>query len=196
MRRREEDAASRRVVDQRPELFSIADLPKELFDWDALLRSERKFSHHGPLSTEVDPELFYQRRQLLALFDGGNGPGAAMQYPHPASQAFLDRCREIFCLIDVRERGVVDERFLEEIHDTFGAPVPSGVQGRGGVEEDPHRPRWCRAMVVQILSHSGRLDALRTSSDGALIPVESLPRGSLNLKFDEFCRFLAALAQQ
>nr|CUG82831.1 Hypothetical protein, putative [Bodo saltans] len=193
---RDHAAESLRVIDARPELFSIADLPKSLFDWDALLREERRFVHCGPLSTQVDPDLFYQRRQLLALYDSGAGAGGSMLYPHPASQSFLHRALDIFRLIDVRERGVVEERFLIEIHEMFGGPVPRGVEGRGGVEEDVHRPQYARSLLVNILQHSGRLDSLRVSSDGTLVPIESIPRGSLNANADEFCTFLSILAQQ
>jgi hypothetical protein len=189
-------ADSLRVIDSRPELFSVADLPRSLFDWDALLREERRFVHRGPLSTHVDPDLFYHRRQLLALYDAGAGSGGVMLYPHPTSQSFLDRARDIFRRIDVRERGVVEERFLTEIHEMLGGPVSQGVEGRGGVEEDVHRPQFARTLLVQILQHSGRLDLLRKSSDGTLIPIESLPRGSLNANIDEFCKFLSILAQQ
>lgn len=194
--RRKCEADALHVIDTRPELFSIADLPPHLFHWDDLLRSERRFVHHGPLSNQVDPDLYDQRRQLLALYAAGGGSGGAMRYPHPSSNAFLERWRVIFKLIDVRERGVVEERFLTEIHELLGAPVPEGVQGRGGVEEDVHRPHYARALLIRILQHSGRLDSLRKSSDGSTIPIDALPRGSLNANFNEFCTFLAALAQQ
>lgn len=194
---------SKTIVLSTPELFSIYELPEEWFHWDTALLTERRLCAIDVSAAKDDCDGWVVATSSQArVAEARIAYCSAAAWPAPESSIFRERAEKIFRAIDVRQRSVVDERYLIEIHDRFGAPVPTGVYGRGGSQEDAYRASWCRSMIRRILMDSGRCHEftrktrLQDPNGTAGDPLADVAPGALNLNFDEFCTFLMLLARQ